>query len=247
MKKDQRNYLTMVFTPFTNDWILAQIILPCLQARERLEMEKVSKPWRDISLQYWHKRRVKKLNNPSPEKQHVQQPWAWIPPVLRPNLAVDFVKIYDCIEEYIKNRQLHELQKSHLRSQNVARELLEGDLTIRQAAIRAQSHAVLNCWIVPRTGVILGIAPAVLFNDDGSSSGFGPFHIQLVEKHDVPPKKIRGLSPEEIKRLPELQGLFSPQSLKQASNPSAIPTMIRDEKLSSSSPSGGVGISKSPA
>lgn len=217
MRKDNRaavSYLSFVFTPFTLDWILAEKILICLQTNEILKMEELSKAWQGLCRQNWFKKPARALFEKKPELK----PWHWQPRVPR-NLTIVFIKIYYCVEHYIKTHKLTKEGNTHLRSKLVARAMIDGELTICQAARRTQTKIVAETWIIPRTGIELGIDPAILLNSDGTETGFGPFHIRLVDENDVPPKLINGLSTDQIKALLVSQTLFAPSS-RQPKEPS---------------------------
>ena len=97
---------------------------------------------------------------------------------------------------------LSDLQKEHLRSRNVARQMIDNKVTIAAAASRVAS--AVNEWKsspMPgeKLGLRLGIPPSI-FREGGKVYLFGPYHVSLVEKHDVPPAIIH--------KLPELKSLF---------------------------------------
>ncbi len=210
MKKGTTLQLNEVFTAFTIDWILAKAILIYLDPYDCIRMEQLSKAWQLLCLQYWGK---KNLGNHFIQKEEGQNIWLWKPKIERNHLSVDIIKIYYCVNDYIKHHTLSELSQTHLRSKWVARTMLDGKLTVFQAAARAQSAKVnfivsSKAYYFQKLAIKLGVDPSIVLKENGEITGFGPFHIRLVEEKGAPPEKIAGLSPDEIKKLPELQSLF---------------------------------------
>lgn len=218
-KKRRRACLSDVSSPFTVSRIIADKIIICLQSREQiLVLQFLSRKWHKRLSVYWQRKCVEqKKSLLQDEKLLTHKPWSWVPRrKLKSSIEIIFIQIQCCVEAYIKTHpQLSPLQQKHLCSRNVAREIIDGLVTIPNAAARVAPE-ILNKWnpefpmLGETEGLELGIPPAMFRTEQGELFDiFGPFDVCLVEYYDVQPAMIHKLDVSEIEKLPRLQGLFS--------------------------------------
>lgn len=235
-------YLSDVNTPWTIDWIIASKIIPYLQDSEQITLlELLSRQWKALVLKHWLKKRLPEVK----EELVTNKPWSWRPPKLIPwksvlqgnwqplesihsmqlmveslDLVVKKIKYF--VEAYIQQHaELSDSQRIHLRSRHVTRELIEGKLALRDAVLRVVSAVFIKCENDPMPGetqgLNLGIPPTMFRNNEGIIINiFGPYHVNLVVKHDVPPELIHKRTVAEIKKLPILSSLFPAETKKSA-------------------------------